>query len=121
MLFVGISSAVAAIACALMSWAKGSEVWLVAALGASFIAAATVVAVWVSERPVRLEWKVALKATMVTLCAMALVPAVLTGLIWFFMWVVVPSVLILPIIFSWELIQLEVDPVRRPILSPQHA
>jgi hypothetical protein len=121
MLFIGISSAVAAIACAMMSWAKGSEVWLVAAMGASFLAAATVVAVWASEEPVRLEWKVALKAILFTMAGMALVPAVLTGLIWFFMWVVVPSVLILPIIFSWELIQLEIDPVRRPILSPQHA
>src|SRR5438105_11611250 len=121
MLFIGIVSALAAIGCALMSWSTGSELWLIAAVAASFLAAASVIGLWASERSPRVEWKNGLKITFWTVCGLALVPALLTGLIWFFMWVVVPMVMIVPLIFGWELIQLEVDPARRPILSPEHA
>ncbi len=119
MLFIAISSALGAIICGVMSWARGSEMFLIAAVANSFIAAGSTVALWVSDRPVRTEWWGAIRTSLWALAIVALVPAVLTGLIWFFMWVVVPSVLIVPLIFGWELIQLEVDVA--PILSPQHA
>jgi len=122
MLFIGIISALAAMGCAIMSWAKGSDLWLIAAMGAAFLAAASVIALWASERPARSEWRGAMRKTFWTLAIAALAPGlVVSVLVWFFMWVVVPMVMIVPIIFGWELIQLEVDPARRPILSPQHA
>lgn len=122
MLFIGIISALAAMGCAVMSWAKGSDLWLIASLGTAFLAAASVIALWVSERPARSEWRGAMVKTLWTLAVAALAPGFVLGvLVWLFMWVVVPMVMIVPLVFGWELIQLEIDPARRPILSPQHA
>ncbi|MCZ4279081.1 hypothetical protein, partial [Rhodococcoides yunnanense] len=83
MLFIGILSALAAMACAILSWAKGSDLWLIAALGTAFLAAASVIALWVSERPARSEWRGALTKTLWTLAIAALAPGLVLGvLVW---------------------------------------